>query len=108
MPVVTDADAGETKRYNAPTDSQLFGVERGDVFSETTKHMVRRRSSGTCECAQTTCPHFGRCRLPGKDYHHKRSPDKGGVDEPANCQFLCVACHQRIHGSSGTGGVGRL
>lgn len=78
------------------------------MFSEATKHMVRRRASGTCECVLTSCPHFGRCRLPGKDYHHKRDADKGGTDETANCQFLCVACHQRIHGSAGTGDVGRL
>lgn len=78
------------------------------MFSEATQRLVRQRARGTCECALDSCPHFGRCRLAGKEFHHSVPLSKGGTDDTANCQFLCVTCHQWIHGSGGTDGIGRL
>jgi hypothetical protein len=76
------------------------------AFSDRTQHDVRRRAHGVCECTLDACPHFGRCRSSGAEFHHKETEDAGGIDEPANCHFLCKSCHQRVHGREG--GFGRL
>lgn len=67
------------------------------AFSEATQLLVRKRAHGVCECTLDACPHFGRCRSRGAQFHHKRAEASGGTDEPTNCQFLCVACHERVH-----------
>ncbi len=76
------------------------------AFSEGTQLLVRKRAHGVCECSLDACPHFGRCRSRGAQFHHKRAESAGGTDEPANCQYLCVSCHERVH--SAPSGLGRL
>jgi 5-methylcytosine-specific restriction endonuclease McrA len=76
------------------------------AFSDEVQRHARRRAHGTCECTSNGCPHFGRCRLSGTEFHHKRSLESGGTDEVSNCTLLCRACHQRLHGGAGT--VGKL
>jgi 5-methylcytosine-specific restriction endonuclease McrA len=76
------------------------------AFSDETQVLVRKRAHGVCECTLDACPHFGRCRSRGAQFHHKRAESAGGTDEPTNCQFLCVSCHERVHQSSS--GLGRL
>ncbi|HEV2427041.1 MAG TPA: HNH endonuclease [Acidimicrobiales bacterium] len=70
------------------------------AFSEETQALVRKRAHGVCECTRDACPHFGRCRSHGAQFHHKRPESSGGTDETANCQFLCAACHERVHAAS--------
>ncbi len=76
------------------------------AFSEETQRDVRRRAHGVCECTLDACPHFGRCRSKGAEFHSKRADSAGGTDEPSNAQFLCPSCHERLHGTSS--GLGRL
>ena len=78
------------------------------MFSEATQRLVRQRARGVCECVVDSCPHYGRCRMSGRDFHHKKAIERGGTDDVTNCQFLCASCHQRIHGFGGADGVGRL
>jgi 5-methylcytosine-specific restriction endonuclease McrA len=66
-------------------------------FPESVQRLARQRAHGTCECANSSCPHYGRCRLPAKAFHHKKSVSAGGTEELSNCQYLCAACHQRAH-----------
>lgn len=75
-------------------------------FSDETQRDVRRRAHGVCECTRDACPHFGRCRSAGAEFHHKKSVEAGGTDEPSNAQFMCKSCHQRVHGNNSA--VGRL
>ncbi|MGH9019828.1 MAG: HNH endonuclease [Acidimicrobiales bacterium] len=69
-------------------------------FSDETQLALRKRAHGVCECTRDACPHFGRCRSRGSEFHHKRAETAGGTDEPTNGQFLCRSCHQRVHGGS--------
>lgn len=69
------------------------------AFDEETQRLVRKRAHGVCECTLDACPHFGRCRSRGAVFHHKRAESAGGTDEPTNGQFLCAACHERVHRS---------
>ena len=75
-------------------------------FPESVARGARQRARGTCECTQNTCPHFGRCRVKGAEFHHKKPVSAGGSDQLSNCLFVCKACHERFHDTSG--GVGRL
>ncbi len=75
------------------------------AFSDEVQRAARKRAHGVCECSSASCPHFGRCKAPGTDYHHKRSVSAGGDESVTNCQLLCHPCHQRLHDS---GGLGRL
>ncbi len=70
------------------------------MFSDDTKRLVRQRAGGTCECSLDTCPHFGRCRVAGREFHHKVDSEHGGLDTPSNCIYLCKACHARVHTST--------
>jgi 5-methylcytosine-specific restriction endonuclease McrA len=70
-------------------------------FPESVQRLARQRARGTCECTESWCPHYGHCRLPAKEFHHKKALDAGGGDEVANCQYLCKACHERAHDASG-------
>jgi 5-methylcytosine-specific restriction endonuclease McrA len=76
------------------------------TFSDETQRDVRRRAHGVCECTMAACPHFGRCRSKGVEFHHKKAVAAGGTEEATNAQLLCTSCHQRTHGTSG--GIGRL
>lgn len=75
------------------------------AFSDSVQQVVRQRATGICECTRSNCPHYGRCRVKGTEFHHKRSVAAGGDDEVANCQLLCPACHRQAHGG---GVVGRI
>ncbi|MGB8197840.1 MAG: HNH endonuclease [Acidimicrobiales bacterium] len=75
-------------------------------FPESVQRLARQRARGTCECTNSACPHYGHCRLPAKEFHHKKSLSDGGSDELSNCQYFCVACHERAH--TATGQLGRI
>ena len=66
-------------------------------FSESVRRLARLRARGTCECTQSSCPHYNGCRTRASEYHHKKALVDGGDNQLANCQFLCHACHDRIH-----------
>ena len=86
---------------------QVVGLEGGRVsFPEAVQRLARQRARGTCECTASWCPHYGHCRLPAKEFHHKKALSAGGDEELSNCKFFCAACHQRAHNAPG--GVGRL
>lgn len=64
------------------------------------------RSGGRCECRRTTHKHlYGRCAVRFSksnsgtkwEAHHKLSVEAGGGDGLANCEILCVGCHDKIH-----------
>lgn len=76
------------------------------TFSDETQRDVRRRAHGVCECNMAACPHYGRCRSKGVEFHHKKPVASGGTDEPTNCTLMCPSCHQRVHGTAGA--LGRL
>ena len=76
------------------------------AFPESVQKLARQRARGTCECTAGWCPHYGHCRLLEKEFHHKKALTTGGDDEVANYQFLCKACHQRAHTT--TGDLGRI
>jgi 5-methylcytosine-specific restriction endonuclease McrA len=87
--------------------STLLTIEEGILtFPESVQRLARQRARGTCECTQTSCPHYGRCRVRAIEFHHKKPVAAGGDDELSNCQFLCKACHSEIHRTAE--GVGRL
>jgi len=69
----------------------------GGEFSESVRRLARLRARGTCECTQSSCPHYSGCRTRATEYHHKKPLSDGGDDQLSNCQFLCHACHDRIH-----------
>ncbi len=71
------------------------------TFPDSVQRLARQRARGTCECTASWCPHYGHCRLPAKEFHHKKSVASGGDDDIANCVFLCKACHDRAHSTSG-------
>jgi 5-methylcytosine-specific restriction endonuclease McrA len=76
------------------------------AFSELVRDQAYWRSGGRCECARLHPlalypPHRGgRCsrtfaRHGGQwEAHHRLSVAAGGSDTLANCEVLCVACHQ--------------
>ncbi|HEY5104624.1 MAG TPA: HNH endonuclease signature motif containing protein [Acidimicrobiales bacterium] len=76
------------------------------TFPDSVQRLVRQRARGTCECTASWCPHYGHCRLPAKEFHHKKPVESGGNDEATNCLFFCKACHGRAHTTSGQ--LGRL
>ena len=76
------------------------------TFPESVQRLARQRARSTCECTASGCPHYGHCRLPAKEFHHKKSLSAGGADELSNCQFLCKACHERVHNT--TDELGRI
>lgn len=74
-------------------------------FSETVKEQAFVRSGGRCECQRVhqglTAPHHGgRCpktftRYGGQwEAHHKVAESAGGLDTLANCEVLCITCHE--------------
>ena len=70
------------------------------TFPEPVQRLARQRANGTCECTQSSCPHYKGCRARGTEYHHKKPIEAGGTDEVSNCQLLCKACHRQIHAKS--------
>jgi HNH endonuclease len=76
------------------------------TFSDDIQRDVRRRAHGVCECTRDACPHFGRCRSSGGEFHRKKSLATGGSDEASNCLLMCKSCHERVHGTSHP--IGRL
>jgi 5-methylcytosine-specific restriction endonuclease McrA len=92
--------------------SQSYGANVGTTkeghvsFPESVQRLARQRARGTCECTASWCPHYGHCRLPAKEFHHKKALGAGGDEELANCQYLCTTCHQRAHHTSGE--LGRI
>ena len=85
-------------KKDCPTTT-LDGIEQVS-FPESVQRLARQRARGTCECTASWCPHYGHCRLPATEFHHKKPLSAGGDDEIANCQFLCKACHERAHSTS--------
>jgi len=75
-------------------------------FDDVAQRDIRRRAHGTCECVESSCPHFGRCRVAGKEYHHKKPTTAGGTNDVHNGLYLCGPCHERHHKSAGN--VSRL
>jgi 5-methylcytosine-specific restriction endonuclease McrA len=73
------------------------------AFPESVELEARQRARGICQCERRTCPHFGRCRVRGAEFHHKRSLTSGGTDELSNCELLCSPCHQRSHAEGDLG-----
>jgi 5-methylcytosine-specific restriction endonuclease McrA len=71
------------------------------TFPKSVQRLARQRARGTCECTASWCPHYGHCRLPAKEFHHKKSVESGGDDEVTNCQLFCKACHSRAHSTAG-------
>ena len=69
-------------------------------FPESVQRLARQRARGTCECSESSCPHYGHCRLPAKEFHHEKALSAGGDDDVTNCQFLCRARHERIHSTT--------
>lgn len=68
-------------------------------FSEDVKLAAFRRSGGRCECARREHRHYGRCNallttLQGWDAHHITAESVGGGNTLANCEALCIPCHQ--------------
>ena len=78
-------------------DQNETETSTGEGFSESVRRLARLRARGTCECTQSSCPHYSGCRSRATEYHHKKPLSSGGDNELANCQFLCRACHERIH-----------
>jgi 5-methylcytosine-specific restriction endonuclease McrA len=82
-----------------PSDAVANGTTEEEYvsFPESVQRLARQRARGTCECSNSSCPHYGHCRLPAKEFHHKKAIADGGDDELTNCQYFCVACHERAH-----------
>lgn len=70
------------------------------TFPDVVQRLARQRARGICECTSSSCPHYAHCRLPAKEFHHKKSLLIGGNDELSNCHLLCKACHERVHAST--------
>lgn len=75
------------------------------TFPESVEVGAKSRARGICECARNNCPHYGRCRVRGLEYHHTKRPSAGGSAELSNCEFLCTPCHERAHGESDFGRI---
>lgn len=69
------------------------------AFGPDTKARAFARSGGRCECRRSSHGHAVRCatRLTATsgEYHHVVSVSAGGADTLANCEYLCVPCHQK-------------
>ena len=76
------------------------------TFPDSVQTAVRQRAGGTCECSRNTCSHYGPCKLPGTEFHHKKPLSAGGDDDVTNCHLLCQACHLEAHEASNP--LGRL
>ena len=73
-------------------------------FSDHVKNAAYRRAGGTCQCRRSICGHRGRCNKSlanGWHAHHVTSVAAGGADTLANCEALCVACHQNTRSYGG-------
>jgi 5-methylcytosine-specific restriction endonuclease McrA len=71
-------------------------------FSQMVKDLAFARAGGRCECTRLCWSHVGqRCNadLTWQDWeaHHIVSQLAGGADTLANCEVLCVPCHQNTH-----------
>ena len=67
------------------------------AFSEQVKDEAYIRADGKCECTRKVCGHNRRCNsslVKGWHAHHITSQAAGGEDTLANCEALCVSCHQ--------------
>jgi 5-methylcytosine-specific restriction endonuclease McrA len=66
-------------------------------FPQSVKDAAYRRAGGRCQCTRWTCGHSGRCNRSlqsGWHAHHITSQEAGGADTLANCEALCVPCHE--------------
>ncbi len=67
------------------------------AFSQATKDQALRLAGNQCECRRGSHAHGGRCASRGPfEYHHKLAVASGGGDGLANCEVLCVPCHQKV------------
>lgn len=70
------------------------------AFSQETTSAAWRRAGGQCECTRKTCSHHAgrRCQNPLEAHkwhaHHKTAVASGGDDTLANCEALCIPCHE--------------
>jgi hypothetical protein len=69
------------------------------VFSQSVRDAAYERSGGRCECQRARHRHpAGRCganlAVAGWEAHPIRSDAPGGLDTLANCEALCLPCHQ--------------
>jgi 5-methylcytosine-specific restriction endonuclease McrA len=66
------------------------------AFPQSVTDAAWRRSGGKCECTRAGCKHTGRCNttLTKWHAHHVVSQNAGGADTLANCEALCVPCHE--------------
>ena len=66
-------------------------------FSDEIKSQAWTRAGGKCQCMRTGCGHVGRCNAPllarAWDAHHIQSALSSGADTLANCEALCLPCH---------------
>ena len=83
-------------------------IEKIARFTDATLRTAFERAGGRCECTRKECDeeHEGRCPATFKwsdrgssddpdawQGHHWIAQAKGGTDNPANCEILCVPCH---------------
>ena len=69
------------------------------AFSEDTKHSAYERAGGRCECLRQSCAahdagRCGRLLTAGWHAHHVQAVRDGGSDDLANCEALCIPCHE--------------
>lgn len=76
-------------------------------FSDSVKNAALTRARFMCECNRMCLHHLGRrcgaLLLPGFwEAHHIVAESVGGSDTIANCEALCLSCHQntRSYGRS--------
>jgi 5-methylcytosine-specific restriction endonuclease McrA len=69
------------------------------AFSKDVTDKAWTRAGGKCECTRSCRSHApARCNAPllsGKWHaHHILSVSAGGADTLANCEALCIPCHE--------------
>lgn len=68
-------------------------------FPQEVKDQCLSRAGRRCQCTRSGHGHTGRCNTTlyagGWEAHHITAESKGGPDTLANCEALCIPCHQK-------------